>query len=251
RATVDPPDCDAGPPARPSSFATPASGPASRASTRRPLQRAAAQHVQVDVVHRLPRVRPRVHDQPVPAVGHALRLRDLLGRQVEPADQLGVRRLERVDRGDVPPRDHQHVYGRLRVDVPERDRLLVLAHDLRRDLAGDDLTEDAVVRHLAPPSLARTSLAAMAAPRRATKASSPKIYKEAPCPTPSSGAPAPAPPRIPSGSRRRRCRGTSTRGPRKRVGRTVRRCAASAWSPSRASPSTTPARRPRPDPAWP
>src|SRR5689334_19449252 len=39
------------------------------------------------------------------------------------------------------------MYGRLRIDVAERQRLVVLVDDVRGDLALDDLLEDVVAHH--------------------------------------------------------------------------------------------------------
>ena len=44
----------------------------------------------------------------------------------------------------MPSRDDQHVYRRLRVDVLEGDQPVVLVDDGRRNLAVDDLAEEAV-----------------------------------------------------------------------------------------------------------
>ena len=47
----------------------------------------------------------------------------------------------------VRPRDHQRVAGRRRVDVHERDGVLVGVDHLARHVAGDDPAEEAVVGH--------------------------------------------------------------------------------------------------------
>ena len=59
--------------------------------------------------------------------------------------KVGVLDLEQFPR--MPPGDHQRVAAGPRVDVHERDRVLVLVDDLRGKLARDDLAEDAVVSH--------------------------------------------------------------------------------------------------------
>ena len=41
--------------------------------------------------------------------------------------------------------DHEHVDGRLRVDVAEREAPLVLVHDVGGDLLAQDLREDVLV----------------------------------------------------------------------------------------------------------
>ena len=49
------------------------------------------------------------------------------------------------ERGDVPLRDDHEMHRRLRLDVVEREHVVVLVHLLRRDLAAHDLAENAVV----------------------------------------------------------------------------------------------------------
>jgi len=44
-----------------------------------------------------------------------------------------------------PPWYHQHVHGRLRIDVPDGDKILVLQNLLRRRLTGDDPAEKTII----------------------------------------------------------------------------------------------------------
>ncbi len=62
------------------------------------------------------------------------------------AEQVpGERRIVQFrERRHVAARHDEHVERRLRIQVGERDGLLVLIHELRRDLARDDAAEDAV-----------------------------------------------------------------------------------------------------------
>jgi hypothetical protein len=99
--------------------------------------------MQVDVKHRLPRLRVAVEDRPeartvVPALPG-----DRRARPHHRADEIIFRRRQIVQRRHVLPRHDQHVHRRLRVDVVEGDQAIVLI-DLRRgDLARDDLAEQA------------------------------------------------------------------------------------------------------------
>src|SRR5262249_4308669 len=65
------------------------------------------------------------------------------------AEQPGV--LGVVQGADVNRRNHQDVRGRLGIEVLECEHPVALLHDLRRDLAGRDLTEDAAGCHSSPP----------------------------------------------------------------------------------------------------
>src|SRR5262245_16820581 len=107
----------------------------------------ARDHVQVEVEDRLPSgglagvqevdavaAELVAHAERQPFRGGDRALEILVGRVVEVAR--------------VVARDHERVPARPWVDVHERDRVLVLLDDLRRQLAGGDLAEDAVfVRH--------------------------------------------------------------------------------------------------------
>ena len=62
--------------------------------------------------------------------------------------------LDTVVRTELDARARQRVERRLRVEILERDRVLVATEDLGRDVAGDDRAEDALVgRNTHPPSL--------------------------------------------------------------------------------------------------
>ena len=60
------------------------------------------------------------------------------------ADDRVVARRQIVQRRDVSLRYDEHVRRSLRVDVVEREHAIVLVDDRRRDLARDDLAEEAV-----------------------------------------------------------------------------------------------------------
>src|SRR5262245_19904997 len=103
-------------------------------------------HMQVEVVDRLPS-------------GRAARVEDVeAGRLERGPHPLGeatrgdggslevlVRDLDQVSAMD--PRDDERVPGSRRVDVHERDRVVVGVDDLRRHVAGNDPAEEAVARH--------------------------------------------------------------------------------------------------------
>src|SRR5690606_22015652 len=98
-----------------------------------------------NVEHRLARARVRVHDQAVAVLRDPLLRRDRAGRDEQLAEQRGIRRLDVVHRADVTLRDDQNVQRRLRVDIPERQQLIRLVHDLRRTLPTYDATEETVL----------------------------------------------------------------------------------------------------------
>ena len=59
-----------------------------------------------------------------------------------PADKAVVLGRQVVQRRHVRARYDEHVHRRLRIDVGEGDELGVFIHARRRDLAGDDATEE-------------------------------------------------------------------------------------------------------------
>src|SRR5690606_13649264 len=135
-------------PARPRRAATAARASPPTGSTRRPIHLASAQHVQMHVVHRLPPRGTVVQDQTVPRACDPLLARHQSPHEHDAPDQLRIVFTQRVHGRHVPLRDHQHVRRRLWVDVPERERMLVLMHHLGRDLPGHDPAEDALrTRH--------------------------------------------------------------------------------------------------------
>src|SRR6476660_1237895 len=131
-----------------------------RKSARWPGELPAAEQMEMDVEDRLSRTGARVHDGAI-AGGDPLRSGNLRGGEHEPAHHRGIRRL--VERSDVLLRDHEDVRRRLRIDVAEGDRVLVLADDLRRDLPAHDAAEQAGVGHVVFSSARVSASAAMAA----------------------------------------------------------------------------------------
>src|SRR5207247_5764583 len=159
---------------------------ASLSIPRRPgsTQRAAGQNVEVQVLHGLPALPSGVRDDSEAARGVARILRDLRCHLHQVPDECSV--VGVGERGDVAPRNHQYVEGRLWLEVLERHGLLVLGDHRCRGLAPSDLAEDAVIRHRRSslmyvrlwcatsspdPSNVRASPKAMRLPARRTTAS--------------------------------------------------------------------------------
>src|SRR5690348_16721504 len=109
-----------------------------------PAHRAARKDVGVDVEHALADLRAGVENGAklfeAQLVGKAPDARDQRGGGVGVAAQVG-------DVGVVLPRHDEHVRGRLRIDVLESVVVLVRINLGGRNLAGDDLAEQAVGGH--------------------------------------------------------------------------------------------------------
>lgn len=127
--------------------------------------------------HGLPGIRTIVGDDPVAAVEQALALRHL-ARQVQKRDRdLPILRPEFAKPAQVTPRNNQDMCRGLRLDVAERDRVLVLGDEFGPERAVRDPAEDTVVS-LAHPVLPSTR-------RRATLASiRPRALRWQVCPMP-------------------------------------------------------------------
>src|SRR5690349_20137764 len=101
-------------------------------SSRRRRELAAAEHVNVEEVHRLPRVRAGIDHRAV-AAGDALRRGDLRGGEHDLSHERRIARF--VERRDVYAGDHEHMRRRPRIDVAEGDGMLVLPYDPGGNLA--------------------------------------------------------------------------------------------------------------------
>jgi len=112
--------------------------------SRRPVKRAASQHVDVQVEHGLPRPGAVVDYGAI-----ALRIQSALPRQLsrdkkKVAEQRLVFGEGLLERGEVLARYHQQVDRRLRVNVLDRHGALVLMNDFGGDLAADDSAKEAI-----------------------------------------------------------------------------------------------------------
>src|SRR3954467_5733201 len=102
--------------------------------------------MQVDVKNGLAGIGVRIDHSAIPALRQSFGLRELCGHQMHLADDVGVLRL--VQRHDVLPRNDQNMNGRLRVDIPERDAMLVLRDDVCRNLFLQNAAEETVGGHV-------------------------------------------------------------------------------------------------------
>src|SRR5262249_13228809 len=107
---------------------------------------AAAEQMQVEVWHRLPRLLQAVQHQAI-AVAQAQLRRQLRRHQVQVAQQRLVLFLHvGVGRNHLL-RDDQDVDRRLRIDIAKRQALIVLVDDVGGDLSLDDLEKEVVGHH--------------------------------------------------------------------------------------------------------
>src|SRR6185437_4212067 len=110
-------------------------------SARRPRHVSAAQNVGVEMVDGLAGIGTGIDDHPIAPVQPFLP--GYVSRQCENLAQSG--RIGRMgQRDDVLPGNYQHVYRRLRIQVPKRDRHVVLGDQRGGNLAADNLAENTV-----------------------------------------------------------------------------------------------------------
>jgi hypothetical protein len=100
----------------------------------------------MDMSYRLAGIGASVEDDPVTVVGDALGDCNLMGVRCDGGQKAVLGRSEFSQIGVVRPRDNEHVYRRLRIDIAECDRPLVTRHYGRRYLGGSYSAKQAV-RH--------------------------------------------------------------------------------------------------------
>jgi hypothetical protein len=127
-------------------------------SARRPRQQPPAEDMPMQMVDGLPALRANVGDDAVATLGDVFGTRYLRCHHEQVPHQVGVRRVDLGEAGNMRTRDDQHMHGRTRIDVAEGDHALILVHLLRGDVTTHDLAENAVF-HLGCPFLAVSSLA--------------------------------------------------------------------------------------------
>ena len=89
-----------------------------------------------------------VHHRTIAVIGNTCLRGYFLCGQVQTADDLLIVRLDVVDRRNVLSRNHKYVCRRLRANVAKSDGGLLLVNQVGRNLAGQNLAEQAITRHL-------------------------------------------------------------------------------------------------------
>ena len=107
--------------------------------------------------HHLVGIGARVYHQAIAALGHALAPRQLGGQEDAAAHQLLVLRAQFGQGRDVRFGYDEDMFGRLRIDIPDGDDILILVHNLGRYLASGDAAEDALSNNYRPSSRATSS----------------------------------------------------------------------------------------------
>lgn len=102
-----------------------------------------AEQMKVQVVHRLATIVTRIDDDAI-AFGKTVRTRDVRGHRDKMAEECTMFRCDLRQRSKVLFRNDQHMRRSLRVDVRERDALLIFVEALYGNRPGDDLAEEAV-----------------------------------------------------------------------------------------------------------
>src|SRR5580692_1948015 len=111
-------------------------------STRWPRQRAATNHVAVQVKDTLAPVAPLVDDHPVTAFAETKLFCDVTRCEHDEAEQRGVLRLRFVKAGQVCFGNDQGVLRTRGANVAKREHRSVLEENLSRNLLCDNLAEE-------------------------------------------------------------------------------------------------------------
>src|SRR5215475_2841131 len=106
--------------------------------------RSSRRKVEVDVVHDLTALGSRVHAVAVALLGEAFHLSQPSRSDKAVADDVGVGVNERCDRRDVAFAHDQDMNGRIRIDILERQNVVVLVFDVGVGLTRNDAAEYAV-----------------------------------------------------------------------------------------------------------
>src|SRR6266850_4677728 len=125
-------------------------------SSRRPMHRPAAQHMQMKMKDRLATIGVGVHDDTVASARDSRLLGDVARKQQQLAQRRGL--LGVVQRAHVRRGNDEPVRGRLRIEVLERQHAVGALDHRGRNLAGGDLTKDAAAAHSSPPPPLRRRL---------------------------------------------------------------------------------------------
>ncbi len=104
-----------------------------------------SQQMDVEMKHRLPRTRAYVEHGSVSLLDIPL-TRNLGGRKVAAAYHVSVLSLRFFQSGNMFLRNHQHMRGRLGIDVFKGKHVAVLVDFFRRNLAANDAAEKAIAR---------------------------------------------------------------------------------------------------------
>jgi RNA polymerase sigma-70 factor (sigma-E family) len=126
----------------------------------------------MDVRYRLACIGAGVEDDPVAVLGDTLRDCNLMSVRRHSSQQAVLGRGEFSQIGVVHPRDNEHVYRCLRIDIAEGDRALVARHYRRRYFGGGYCAKQALwhaeiltcTRSAAPPTYMVAVLRSLGAP---------------------------------------------------------------------------------------
>src|SRR5438045_4214647 len=110
---------------------------------RRPIELAAAQDVEMQVVHALPRIGPDVRDHSIAGLGHSLLLSHVIANQQHMAQERGVSLVRLPEGRNVPAWYDKRVHRGLGVNIAESHYLVILVDNIRPDDTPRQFAEDA------------------------------------------------------------------------------------------------------------
>ena len=108
---------------------------------RRPVHRASAEQMHMEVRDGLPAITPVVDDKTESRIREAFGLGDLPGGDEQMAEELRVGGKRFRHARDHPLGNHEDMNGRLRRNIAEREATVVLEDNVRGNFPGEDFFE--------------------------------------------------------------------------------------------------------------
>ena len=106
---------------------------------------AAAEDMYVQMKNRLAGARAGINHRAITAVAKSRIVSQPGADPQEVTEQRFISLRSFIKRFNMTERNHEHVSGRLWVNILNGDAAIILMHELRRNCAGDDFAEETVV----------------------------------------------------------------------------------------------------------
>lgn len=103
-----------------------------------------AKHMEMQMKNSLPAVSPRIGHNAIPRFGQPLVRGNLSAGEEQPTEQGLIRFAEVLNCRNMPFGDYQSMNRRLRANVIECQRMLILIHHFSRNTAVNDAAENTV-----------------------------------------------------------------------------------------------------------
>ena len=110
----------------------------------------ASEQMEVDMENGLSGIGSRIRHDAISRLRNTLVTRDLDARLHHPAQETGISFGKIRHRRDMPTWDHENMHRSLRIDVLERDKLVILIHGFGGNAPRDNSAEKTIAHWLLP-----------------------------------------------------------------------------------------------------